>query len=69
MVILDFWGTFCGTCIENFPHMSELKSQFGADIEVILVNPFESKAKVEKWIKVQDSIRGEKACCQKILPS
>ncbi|WP_354375918.1 TlpA family protein disulfide reductase [Pedobacter africanus] len=54
VIILDFWMTTCGSCIEGFPKMSKLKEQFEDQVEIILVNPYESKEKIEEWIKVQN---------------
>lgn len=34
-VILDFWATNCPPCIEEIPHLIELKSKYGDDLEVI----------------------------------
>jgi uncharacterized protein (TIGR03435 family) len=29
VVFLEFWGVWCGHCIENIPHLNELASKFG----------------------------------------
>lgn len=34
-VVLDFWATNCPPCIEEIPHLLELKSRYGDDLEVI----------------------------------
>lgn len=41
LVILDFWATWCGSCIEAFPKMQELQEDFGEKLQVILVNTYE----------------------------
>lgn len=38
MVILDFWSSFCASCIDGFPHMDSLQQVFGNKLQVILVN-------------------------------
>ncbi|WP_164735304.1 TlpA family protein disulfide reductase [Pseudoflavitalea rhizosphaerae] len=48
LVILDFWATWCITCINNFPKMEKLQKQYGDKIQIILVNPFESETNVLK---------------------
>lgn len=35
VVILDFWATYCPPCIEEIPHLMELKAKYGGDLEVI----------------------------------
>jgi thiol-disulfide isomerase/thioredoxin len=34
-VILDFWATNCPPCIEEIPHLVELKARYGGDLELI----------------------------------
>jgi thiol-disulfide isomerase/thioredoxin len=41
LVILDFWSTWCGACIEGFPKMQELQKKFADQLQVILVNTYE----------------------------
>lgn len=48
LVILDFWDTYCTSCIEGFPRMEKLQHQFGDKIQVILVNRRETKEEVEQ---------------------
>ena len=47
-VILDFWATNCPPCIEEIPHLLELKSKYGDDLVVIglHVGDDEDRAKV-----------------------
>ena len=37
LVILDFWNTWCSTCIEAFPKLDSLQKAYGERIAVILV--------------------------------
>lgn len=34
-VILDFWATNCPPCIEEIPHLQELKVKYGDDLELV----------------------------------
>jgi thiol-disulfide isomerase/thioredoxin len=49
LVILDFWATWCGSCLSAFPEMHELKKTFGKDLNILFVNSFsnDDEAKVK----------------------
>lgn len=36
-VILDFWATYCVSCIENIPHLEQLQNRFGDSLRIIMV--------------------------------
>lgn len=38
LILLDFWATWCGSCLKKFPLLDSLQQQFGAQLKVILVN-------------------------------
>ena len=38
LIILDFWSSWCGSCIALFPHMDSLQKEFGKNLQIILVN-------------------------------
>lgn len=56
LVIIDFWGTYCKSCIESFPKLDSLKKMYNEKIEIILVTE-DSKEKVEKFFAVRKKIR------------
>ncbi|MBO9572008.1 MAG: TlpA family protein disulfide reductase [Chitinophagaceae bacterium] len=37
IILLDFWGVFCGTCVADLPHLLELQRQFKDEIQIIVV--------------------------------
>lgn len=40
LLILDFWSTWCGSCIEAFPKMQQLQTKFKDQLQVLLVNTY-----------------------------
>lgn len=50
LVIFDFWATWCGACVQSFPHMQSLKQKLGNDLSIFLVNSTstrDNKAKID----------------------
>jgi len=47
LLILDFWTTYCATCIEKMPEMEALQKQFKDDIDIVLVTS-NKKSEIEK---------------------
>jgi thiol-disulfide isomerase/thioredoxin len=49
LVILDFWATWCGSCLGAFPEIHQLKKTFGKDLDILFVNSFsdDDEAKVK----------------------
>jgi len=43
LIILDFWATWCKSCIEGFPNLSRLKQTFPEQLDVLLVNTVQTK--------------------------
>lgn len=38
LILLDFWATWCSSCLANFPKMEELQKQFGDKIKILAVS-------------------------------
>lgn len=38
LIILDFWATWCGTCISRFPHVDSLNKVYEKQVQFVLVN-------------------------------
>jgi len=53
VVILDFWATYCPPCIEEIPHLMELKAQHGEDLVLIglHVGGEEDRPKVPEFVE------------------
>lgn len=42
LIILDFWATWCGACLNAFPKMHALKKKFGDQLQILFVNSFDT---------------------------
>ena len=43
LIVLDFWATWCASCIQGFPKAERLQEKYAEEIKVLLVNPAQSK--------------------------
>jgi len=53
VVILDFWATYCPPCIEEIPHLMELKRTYGDDLVLVglHVGGDEDRPKVPEFVE------------------
>lgn len=56
LLIIDFWGTFCSSCVAALPGMQALQTQFGNKIKILPVT-FEEKAMVTAFLKKNKGTR------------
>ena len=35
VVVLDFWATYCPPCVEEIPHLNELQTKYGANLQIV----------------------------------
>jgi thiol-disulfide isomerase/thioredoxin len=48
LLLLDFWATWCASCIEAFPKLDSLQRAFDGRLQVLLVNNYKSGDNTEK---------------------
>ena len=56
LIILDFWGTGCTSCIQAFPKIDSLQKKFGREVQFILVNK-ESADSTKRFFSKRNKIR------------
>ncbi len=50
-VILEFWATWCGGCIEAIPHLNEMSRKYSSDSLVFIsINSYDTKEKIERFL-------------------
>ncbi|WP_166792088.1 TlpA family protein disulfide reductase [Pedobacter alluvionis] len=48
LLILDFWATWCGSCVSSLPKLSKLQQNFTGKMKVILVNCYNTRDNEKK---------------------
>ncbi len=52
-ILLDFWATWCGSCIKSFPKMDSLQQQFSKHLQVILIagSSLDNQQKIQNFLE------------------
>jgi len=61
LVILDFWATWCTSCLRHFPGYDSLQHVWAGKIQVVLINTKstgDDSAGIKKFYRRWDSLRG-----------
>lgn len=55
-VLVNLWATWCVPCIEEFPHIMEMKKKYGEEFELIFVSGDfpEAKEEAKAFLRSQD---------------
>ena len=53
VVLLDFWATYCPPCIEEIPHLMDLQTKYGTELQVVglHVGGDEDRPKVPSFVE------------------
>jgi peroxiredoxin len=51
IVIVNFWASWCNPCVEEFPSMMKLMSQFSNDVVVFAVSEDDNREDIQAFMK------------------
>lgn len=51
VILLNFWATWCGPCVEEMPAFEKLYQEYGDEVAILAVNFMEDKSTVDQFVE------------------
>lgn len=70
VLVLDFWSSWCGSCLKKWPMLDSVQKQYGNEIKILLVNESrngDDLAKVRLKFEQNPSIKLESIYADRLL--
>lgn len=52
LLILDFWASWCGTCLAQFPKLDSLQAKYKDRLSILLISSVNTKDNTDRMLKV-----------------
>jgi len=50
IVVINFWGTWCGFCIDELPHFDEVATEYGDSTVILAIHSVASQSEAPEYI-------------------